>query len=95
MFFAIDRFEDYLEKKDTFSAYDYIISNRYVSASMIHLASKIDDKKEREEFIFWLEDFEYNILNIKKPDKVLFLNLSLETSKKLVSKKPQREYLKD
>lgn len=95
MFFAIDRFEDYLEKKDFYKNYDYIISNRYVSASMIHLASKIDDKKEREEFILWLEDLEYNIFNIKKPDKVLFLNVSLETSKKLVSKKQKREYLKN
>lgn len=94
-FFAIDRFEDYLENKERLKDYDYIISNRYVSASMIHLASKIEKREKREEFILWLEDLEYAIFWIPKPDKVLFLDISLETSKILMSKKQKRKYLKD
>ena len=38
-----------------------VICNRYVSASMIHQAGKIQDKKEREEFLDWLEELEYGI----------------------------------
>jgi len=39
--------------------YDFIISNRYVSANMIHQAGKIDNKKERDKFLDWLEELEY------------------------------------
>lgn len=94
IFYAIDRFDDSFALKEDLKNYDYIISNRYVSANMIHQAGKIKDKKEREEFLNWLEDLEYNIFEIPRPDKVIFLNVTPETSQKLVLKKDTREYLK-
>jgi dTMP kinase len=74
--------------------YDYILSNRYVSANMIHQAGKISDIKEKEEFLEWLSDLEYNIFGIPKPDKTIFLNVSPQMSQMLVLKKEKREYLK-
>jgi dTMP kinase len=74
--------------------YDYIISNRYVSANMIHQTGKIKDKREREEFLDWLENLEFGILDIPRPDKVIFLNVTPEMSQKLVLQKDSREYLK-
>jgi dTMP kinase len=62
---------------------------------MIHQASKIYDKKERIEFLDWLEDLEYNIFQLPKPDKTIYLNISPEMSQKLVLKKEKRDYLKD
>jgi len=43
----------------------------------------------------WIYDLEFNIFGIRKPDKVIFLNVTPETSQKLVLKKDEREYLKD
>jgi len=43
----------------------------------------------------WLYNLEFNIFGIPKPDKVIFLNVTPETSQKLVLKKDDREYLKD
>ncbi|MDD3646489.1 MAG: deoxynucleoside kinase [Candidatus Gracilibacteria bacterium] len=94
IFYAIDRFDHSIELQKDLEEYDYIISNRYVSASMIHQAGKIKDKKQREEFLNWLEDLEYNIFAIPRPDKTIFLNVSPEMSQKLVLKKQDREYLK-
>ena len=94
LFYAVDRFESYQEWKQDFENYDYILSNRYVSANMIHQAWKIQNKSEREEFLEWLEDLEYGIFGIPKPDKTIFLNVSPEMSQKLVLKKAEREYLK-
>jgi dTMP kinase len=62
---------------------------------MIHQAGKITDKKEKEEFLNWLEDLEFEIFGIPKPDKVIFLNVSPEMSQKLVLMKNEREYLKN
>lgn len=94
IFYAIDRFDDSFNIKTDLQKYDYIISNRYVSASMIHQAWKISDIKEKEEFLDWLEELEYSIFNIPKPDMVIFLNVSPEMSQKLVLMKDDREYLK-
>ena len=95
LFYAMDRYDDSFNIKADLEKYDFIISNRYVSASMIHQAGKIEHEKQREDFLDWLYDLEYNILNLQKPDLTIFLNVSPETSQKLVLKKDDREYLKD
>lgn len=94
IFYAIDRFDDYRKIKNNLNKYDYIISNRYISANMIHQAGKINTIKEKEEFLSWVEDLEYNIFWIPRPNKTIFLNISPEISQKLVLKKKKREYLK-
>lgn len=94
IFFAIDRFEAMKDLESDINNYDFILSNRYVSANMIHQAWKIRDDQERKEFLDWLQDLEYNIFWIPKPDKTIFLNVSPEMSQKLVLKKLEREYLK-
>lgn len=95
IFYALDRFDDSFNYKSEFENYDFIISNRYVSANMIHQTWKIFDEKERDDFLDWIYDLEFNIFGIPKPDKVIFLNVTPETSQKLVLKKEDREYLKD
>ena len=94
IFYALDRFDSSFEFRDDISEYDYIISNRYVSANIIHQAGKILNPVERDEFITWLEDLEYNIFGIPKPDKTIFLNVSPQMSQKLVLQKDDREYIK-
>lgn len=94
IFYALDRFDDSFNLREDFEKYDFIISNRYVSASMIHQAWKILDKNERNNFLDWLEDLEYNIFKIPKPDLTIFLNVSPEMSQKLILMKEKRDYLK-
>lgn len=95
LFFALDRFDDLHNAKDTFSDYDYIVSNRYTSANMIHHGGKMQNHEERIEFLNWLSELEFEILWIPRPDKVLFLDVPPEVSQKLVEKKEAREYIKD
>jgi dTMP kinase len=68
--------------KSDLEKYDYIVTDRYVSGNMIHQAGKISDINERNVFLEWLEDLEFNIFNIPKPDKVIFLNITPELSMK-------------
>ncbi len=95
IFYAIDRYDDSFNFRENLEKYDYIISNRYVSGSMIHQAGKIENIEEKKLYISWLKDLEYNIFGIPKPDKTIFLNVSPEMSQKLVLKKEQRDYLKN
>ena len=82
IFYAIDRFDSSSSLKSDLEKYDYIVTDRYVSGNMIHQAGKISDINERNVFLEWLEDLEFNIFNIPKPDKVIFLNITPELSMK-------------
>ena len=78
--YAADRFATY--KSDWHTDYEdkdtLIIADRYVSSNMIHQASKIGDKAEKDKFLSWLYDFEYNLYKIPKPDVTLFLDMPPE-----------------
>ena len=87
LFFALDRFQASFELREDLKKYDYIIANRYVSSSMIHHACKIENEKERQAFIAWLEELEYEICAIPRPDKIFFLSLSFENNIKLLTQR--------
>lgn len=82
IFYAIDRFDSSFDLKTDLENYDYIVTDRYVSGNMIHQAGKIENIDERNLFLEWLDDLEFNIFNIPKPDKVIFLNITAELSMK-------------
>jgi len=51
---------------------------------MVHQAAKIKDPKEKDLFLEWLWDFEFNIYKLPEPDCVLFLDMPPEYSKVLM-----------
>ena len=79
--YAVDRFAT-MAKIDV-NEYDFVLFDRYVPSNMIHQSTRIKDKKELDEFLDWISDFEYDKLNLPKPDKVLFLDVPVEISLKL------------
>lgn len=88
--YAVDRFATML--KININDYDFILFDRYVPSNMIHQSTRIQDKQELDNFLAWVEDFEYKKLNLPKPDKVLFLDVPFEISVKLAR---ARESLKN
>jgi len=97
IFYAIDRFDSSFEFREDLKKYDYIISDRYVSANMLHQAWKIEDSEKRNEFLDWIYDLEYNIFEIPKPDKVLFLDVKADFSVKNMKTRSDenKEYIKN
>ena len=86
-FYALDRLESApLIKKWLKDGY-IVISDRYTSANQLYQASKIDDPKERNKFIRWLEKLEFEVLKIPKPDLVIFLDVPPHLAAKLLEKK--------
>lgn len=70
-----------------------VIVNRYVSSNMAHQGSKFTDIQERDEFLKWLEQLEYSIHGIPKPDLQIFLYMPWEQAKELTKHKGDRSYL--
>ena len=84
-FFAVDRVGSIKSVwKDKLSGADVVIADRYVTSNMIHQASKIADDAEKNEFLDWVYDFEYNKLDLPKPDLVIFLDMPVKYAKQLM-----------
>lgn len=94
LFYALDRFDASHQMKAWLAEGKFIVSNRYVSANMGHQAGKISDTAKRDEFLEWLEELEYGISGIPKPDKTLLLYMPPEIGQKLVDEKDARDYTK-
>lgn len=86
-FYAVDRFANYKMKwKSFYDSGDIIISDRYTTSNAYHQATKID-KDERADFFKWLEDFEYGLIGVPKPDAVIYLDMPIEISQKMMSER--------
>jgi len=68
-----------------------IIFDRYVNSNIAHHSSKISEK-DRQAFIDWILELEYQINNIPKPDISFILDLEVENSMQNVARKKKREY---
>lgn len=90
-FYAVDRFASYkMEWEAFYKADGVIIADRYVTSNMVHQAAKINDLKEKEYFLDWLYDLEYNKFNLPKPDLVIFLNVPPDISLNLIKDRPSK-----
>ena len=95
IFYACDRFAASKDMKRHLEEGGIVISNRYVSSNQIHQSSKIEDENELDEFLNWLDNLEFNLFKIPKPDKVFFLNVPYEIGQQLCKKKEVREYIEN
>lgn len=84
-FYAVDRYASF--KKQWKSFYDkggIILADRYTTSNMVHQAAKIDNLEEKDKFLNWLWDLEFNLMGLPVPDIVIFLNMPPEYSKELI-----------
>ncbi|AIY78898.1 thymidylate kinase [Clostridium botulinum] len=83
-FFAIDRFASYnKEWKDFYDNGGIIISDRYTTSNMVHQAVKMDEE-EKDKYLDWLYNLEFNLYKLPVPDCVMFLDVLPEISQKLM-----------
>lgn len=79
--YAVDRFDASFQIKKWLDEGKVVVSDRYVSANMGHQAGKILDLQERERFLEWVEELEYGIFAIPRPDLQFFLYVDPELSR--------------
>ena len=64
-----------------------IVLDRYTTSSLIYQSSVIENLEERDKFINYIYDYEYNKLGIPEPDLVIFLHAPFELIKELKAKR--------
>ncbi len=83
--FAADRFASYTEKwKEDYLNGTLIFSDRYTPANALYQMTKLEPE-EWDSYLEWLFDFEYNKIGIPEPTMVVFLDMPVEVSQKLMT----------
>lgn len=89
--YSVDRFASFKTKWEKFyNEGGIIISDRYTTSNMVHQASKIQENSEKEKYLNWLIDLEWNKIGLPTPDLVFFLDVPFEFSQKLMSERENK-----
>ncbi len=86
-FYAVDRYASFkLKWQDDYENGTLILADRYATSNSIYQMEKLD-KSEWNSYLDWSEDFEYNKIGIPRPDLVIYLDVPVEISQRLMSQR--------
>ena len=91
LLYAGDRFE---AKQKIVAALDegkIVLVDRYIGSNLAHQTARAAPQK-REEFARWIRHLEYNIYELPREDRVIYLRVPPGEAQKLVNQKSQRSY---
>lgn len=89
-FYAVDRYASYQQVwKQTYENGGLILSDRYTTSNAVHQASKEPEEK-REQFFQWLYDLEFEKMGLPAPDLVIYLDVPIEWTEKLMRSREQK-----
>jgi len=72
-----------------------VVCNRYVAANLAHQGAKVASPDERRRFARWVEELEYSVFGLPRPDLHVWLDMPPEVAAGLISRKGRRTYLQD
>ena len=84
-FYAVDRYASF--KTDWGGFYlegGTVVADRYATSNAIHQCAKLPET-EWEQYLNWLNSYEYGLLGIPAPDAVIYLRTEPEVSQALMS----------
>ena len=84
-FYAVDRYASFtLDWKSDYESDKIIVADRYATSNSIYQTEKIAEA-DWDSYLDWSADFEYNKLGIPKPDAVIYLDMPVDISQKLMT----------
>ena len=90
-FYAADRYATFKTSYEEFyNNGGIILADRYTTSNMVHQAGKIKNDEERQKFLDWLWDFEFNLYNLPVPTEVIFLNMPVEYAQELMKNRANK-----
>ena len=86
-FYAVDRFASY--KQDWGQWYEeggLVLSDRYTTSNAVHQTSKVP-AEERPAYLKWLYEFEYDKLQLPRPDLTIYLDVPTSFTETLLRRR--------
>ena len=85
VFYTVDRFASFkTDWGEYYNAGGTVIAGRYTTSNAVHQTGKLP-REDWADFLDWLYEFEYQKIGIPKPDAVIFLDMPITVSQKLMS----------
>ncbi len=91
LLFAGDRFQSRDLLTEALTTCDVVVLDRYVASNVAHQAAKLDGAA-RESLVREIEELEYAVFGIPRPDLSILLDLSVPHAQALIARKPPRDY---
>lgn len=86
-FYAVDRYASYQRHwKTDYLSETVILADRYTTSNAVHQTVKLP-KSEWDNYLSWLSDYEYNKMGIPSPNVVIYLDMPVEISQKLMTER--------
>lgn len=83
-FYAVDRYASYKKFWQSYYEQGYtIIATRYVSSNAVHQMVKLPES-DWDNFLNWLDDYEFEKLDLPRPNNVVFLDMPREIANQLI-----------
>ncbi len=84
-FYAVDRYTSFtLDWKSDYENGKIIVADRYATSNSIYQMEKIPSA-DWDSYLDWSADFEYGKLGIPEPDAVIYLDMPVDISQKLMT----------
>lgn len=91
-FYSVDRYASY--RQDWGPFYEnggLVIADRYTTSNAVHQTPKLPPE-QREQFLDWLFDFEYCLLGLPRPSRVVYLDVPTELSEQMMRRREQQTH---
>lgn len=86
-FFAVDRYVSFkLRWGRDYQNDTILVADRYSTSNATHQTTKLP-RDQWDEYLDWMEDYEYGKLGLPKPDLVIFLSVPPAISQKLIEER--------
>lgn len=92
LFYALDRYDVGEKIRTALQEGKVVLANRYTASNMAHQGAKFDNAEQRRGYFIWLDNLEFETLNIPRPDLNIVLRVPAETAQMLVDQKGERVY---
>ena len=84
-FYAVDRYAAFKKHwQRDYESGTVIVADRYTTSNAVYQMTKLP-RGEWDGYLQWLEDYEYRLLALPRPDRVIFLDMPPEVSQYLLS----------
>ena len=90
LFYAADRRYNLPVLEKSMEEYDVIVLNRYTYSNMAHQAGKIENVNKRTFMFQMLDNLEFNVCKLPRPDKTIFLHVPYEMAIKLMKSRNEK-----
>jgi thymidylate kinase/thymidylate synthase ThyX len=92
LFYALDRYAAAFKIREALEAGKVVVANRFTGSNMAHQGTKFASPEERRGYFLWLDNLEFEMLKIPRPDKSFVLRVPADVAQQLVDKKEARSY---